>query len=125
MHLRMTIQSTKYTDIETEPGAQVPTETFRLSDDTSDKYEDSRGSDQTESDTELDAEDDNIPDATGAGLGHLSRTADEQTNNQVSTVRVSTTTDHRRQHSLGGRQQLEDVSHPVECILRQGSRDPV
>jgi len=80
-----------YTDIEMEPDAQVPTETVRLSDDSSDEYDDSRGSDQTESDTEPDAEDDNIPDATGAGLCHRSRTADKQTNNRVSTVRVSTT----------------------------------
>ena len=43
------------------------------------------------SDTEPDAEDDDIPDATGAGLRHRSRTADKQTNNRVSTVRVSTT----------------------------------
>jgi len=79
---RRTIQSTTYTDIETEPDAQVPTETVCLSDDSSDEYEDSRGSDQTESDTERDAEDDDIPDATGAGLRHRSRTADTQTNKQ-------------------------------------------
>jgi len=74
-----------------KPDAQVPMETVRLSDDTIDEYEDSRGSDQTESDTEPDAEDDDITDATGAGLRHWSRTADKQTNNRVSTVRVSTT----------------------------------
>jgi len=88
---KRTIQSTTYTDIETEPDAQVPMETVRLSDDSSDDYEDSGGSDQTESDTEPDAEEDDIPDATGAGLRHRSRTADKQTNNRVSTVRVSTT----------------------------------
>jgi hypothetical protein len=89
---RRTIQSTTYTDIETQPDAQAPTETVHLSDDSSDEYEDSRGSDQTESDTEPDAEDNNIPDATGGGgLRHRSRTADRQTNNRVSTVRVSTT----------------------------------
>jgi len=86
-----TIQSTTYTDIETEPDAQVPMETVRLSDDSSDEYEDSRGSDQTESDTEPGGEDDDIPDATGAGLRHLSRTANKQTKNWVSTVRISTT----------------------------------
>jgi len=84
-------------------------ETVHLSDDSSDEYEESRGSDQTESDTEPDAEDDDIPDATGAGLRHRSRTADKQTNNQVSTVQVSTPPHHRRKHSLGGRQQLEDI----------------
>jgi len=88
---RRTIQSTTYTDIETEPDAQVPMETVCLSDDSSDEYENSRGSDQTELDTKPDVEDDDIPDATGAGLRHQSRTADKQTNNRVSTVRVSTT----------------------------------
>jgi len=63
----------------------------RLSDDSSDEYEDSGGSDQTELDTGPDAEDDDIPDATGAGLRHRLRTADKQTNNRVVTVRVSTT----------------------------------
>jgi len=67
---RSTIQSTTYTDIETEPDAQVPTETVRLSDDSSDEYEELRGSDQTESDTGPDVEYDDIPDATGAGLCH-------------------------------------------------------
>ena len=42
-------------------------------------------------DTEPDAEDDHIPDATGAGLGHWSQTADKQTNNQISTIQISTT----------------------------------
>ena len=88
---RRTIQSTTYTNIKTEPDAQVPTETVCLCDDSSDEYEDSRGSDQTESDTEPDAENHDIPDASGAGLRHLSRTADKQTNNRVSTVLVSTT----------------------------------
>jgi len=88
---RRTIQSTTYTDIETESDAQVPTETVRLSDASSDEYEDSRRSDQTESDTEPDTVDDDIPDATGAGLRHWSRTVDELINNHVSTVRVSTT----------------------------------
>jgi len=86
-----TIQSTTYTDIETEPDEQIPTETVRLSDDSSDEYEDSHGSDQSESDTEPDTEDDDIPDATVAGLRHRARTADKQTSNRVSTVRVSTT----------------------------------
>jgi len=88
---RRTIQRTTYTDIETEPDALVPTETVSLSDDSSDEYKDTGGSDQTALDTEPDAEDDDIPDATGAGLRHQSRTADEQTTNRVSTVRVSTT----------------------------------
>jgi len=88
---RRTIQRTTYTDIETEPDTQVLTETVLLSDDSRDQYEDSCGSDQTESDTEPDTADDEIPDATRAGLRHWSRTADKQTNNRVLTVRVSTT----------------------------------
>jgi len=83
-------ESTTYTFIETEPDAHVQRKTVRLSDDSSDEYEDSPGSDQTEWDTELDAEDDYIPDATGAGLRHRSRTAEEQTSNWVATVRVLT-----------------------------------
>ena len=67
---RRTIQSTTYNDIETEPDAQALTETIRLSGDLSDKYQNSRRSDQTESDTESDMEDNDIPDATAAGLHH-------------------------------------------------------
>ena len=88
---RRTIQSRTYTDIKTKPDAQVPTETVGQSDDSSDEYQDSCRSDQSVSDTEPEAEDDDIPDATGAGLPLRSRTVDEQTNNRVSTVRVSTT----------------------------------
>ena len=80
-----------YNDIEMEPDAQAPAETVHLSDDSSDEYQNSRRSDQTESDTEPDKEDNDIPDATGAGLRHRSQTGDGQTNNPVSTVRVSTT----------------------------------
>jgi len=82
---KRTIPSTMYTDIEIEPDAQVPTETVHLSDDSSDLYKDSRGANQTELETEPDAEDDDIPDAKGAGLRHRTRTADKQTNNWVST----------------------------------------
>jgi len=89
-------ESTTYTDIETELDAQVPTEIVVLSDDSSHEYEDSRGSDLTESDTEPDGEDDDILDATGAGLRHRSQTADQQTNNRVSTMRVSTTSDSQQ-----------------------------
>ena len=73
-----------------EPDTQVPTETVRLRNASSDEYEDSWGSDQTELDTKPDPEENDILDATGAGRRHQSRTA-EQTNNQVSTVRVSIT----------------------------------
>ena len=88
---RRTIQSTTYNDIETEPDGQAPTETIRLSNDSSDEYQYSRRSDQTESNTEPDTEDNDILYATGAGLCHRSLMADGRTNTRVSTVRVSTT----------------------------------
>ena len=88
---RRTIHSTTYNDIGTEPDEQAPTKTVHLSDDSSNEYQNSRRSDQSESDTEPDTEDNDILDATGAGLRHRSRTADGQTNNRVLTVRVSTT----------------------------------
>ena len=88
---RKTIQRTTYTAIETEPDTHVPRETVHLNNNSNNKYEDSRGSDQTESGTVPEVEDADIPDATRAGLRHESRTADERTNNRVSTVRVSTT----------------------------------
>ena len=69
----------------------VPIETVPLSDNSSDEYEDSRGLVSTESNNEPDAEDDDIPDATGAGLHYRSLTADKQTTNRVSTVRLLTT----------------------------------
>jgi len=88
---RRTIETTTYTDIQTEADAEVPTQTVHLSNDSSDEYEDSGKMIQTAADTEPDAEDDDIPDATGAGLRHQAGTADKQTNKRVSTVRVSTT----------------------------------
>ncbi|PUU80498.1 hypothetical protein B9Z19DRAFT_1123494 [Tuber borchii] len=88
---RRTIQSTKYADIETEHDEQASTEIVRLSDNSIDKYQNCRGSDQTESDTEPDAEDNDIPEATGAGLRHRSQTVDGHINNRVLTARVSTT----------------------------------
>ncbi|PUU83746.1 hypothetical protein B9Z19DRAFT_1060675 [Tuber borchii] len=54
---RRTIQSTTYADIKTEQDAQALTETVWLSDESSDEYQNSSGSDQTELDTEPDAED--------------------------------------------------------------------
>jgi len=54
--------------METEPDTQVPTETLPLSNNRSDEYEHCRGSDQMKYNTKPDAEDDDIPDATGTGL---------------------------------------------------------
>jgi len=88
---RTTIQSTTYTDIETEPDAQVATETVRPTDNSNDEYQDCSRWDQTQSDTEPDAEDDHIPYATGSGLRHWSRIADKQAHYRVYTVPVWTT----------------------------------
>ena len=51
-----------YTEPEGKPDAQPHIETVRLSNDSSDEYQNSCRSDQTESDTEPDAEDNDIPD---------------------------------------------------------------
>jgi len=80
-----------YTAIVTEPEAQFPTETVWLSDDSSLEDQDSRRSDHSGSDTEPDAKDNDNPDCTRAGQRHRSRTADKETNNRVSSVRVSST----------------------------------
>ena len=90
---RSTLQTTAYTEPEGEPDAQRQIGTVHLSDDSSDEYQNSRRSDQTESDTEPDAEDNDIPDEDNTSwTRHLSRTADrQQANTRVSTVRVSTT----------------------------------
>ena len=61
-----------YNDIETEPDTQAPTETVRLSDDSSDEYQNSGRSDQTKSDIVPDTVDNDILDATGAGLRYRS-----------------------------------------------------
>lgn len=79
-----------YTDIETGPDPEVPMDTLRLSDDSRNEWQDSPWLVQTKWDTEQDAEDDDIPDANGAGLRHQSWTVDKQTYNQKSSVRVPT-----------------------------------
>ena len=66
---RSTLQTTAYT----EPDEQPQIETVRVSDDSSDEYQTSRRSDQTESDTEPDAEDNDFPDDdTAPGTGRRS-----------------------------------------------------
>jgi len=57
-HRRSTLQTTAYTD----PDAQPQIETVRVSDDSKDEYQTSPRSDQTESDTQPDAEDNDFPD---------------------------------------------------------------
>jgi len=90
---RRTLQTTAYSEPEGEPDAQQQIATVRLSDESSDEYQNSCKSDETESDTEPDAEDNDVPDDdTGSGSCHPSRTADRrQANTRVSTVRVSST----------------------------------
>ena len=85
---RSTLQTTAYTEPEGEPDAQRQIGTVHLSDDSSDEYQNSRRSDQTESDTEPDAEDNDIPaEDNTSWTRHLSRTADrQQANTRVSTV---------------------------------------
>ena len=65
-----------YNDIEKKPDPLALTETVRLSADSNDKYKNSRLSDQSESDTESDTVDNDILDATRAGLRHRSGTAE-------------------------------------------------
>jgi len=59
---RRTLQTTAYSEPEGEPDAQQQIATVRLSDESSDQYQNSRRSDETESDTEPDAEDNDVPD---------------------------------------------------------------
>ena len=89
---RSTLQTTAYSQPEGEPDAQEQIATVRLSNESSDDYQKSHRSDETESDTEPDAEDNDVPDDdTESGSCHRSRTADtRQANTPVSTVRVST-----------------------------------
>jgi len=90
---RSTLQTTAYIEPQGQPDAQPHIETVYLRDDSSDEYQNSRRSDQTESDTEPDAEDNDIPDDdTAPGTRRRSRTTDRrQANTRVSTVRVTTT----------------------------------
>jgi len=90
---RRTLQTMAYSEPKGEPDAQQQIATVCLSDESRDEYQNSHISDATESDTEPDAEDNDVPDDdTGSGSRHRSRTADRrQANTRVSTVRVSTT----------------------------------
>jgi len=59
---RSTLQTTAYSVPVGEPYAQQPIATVRLIDESSDKYQNSRRSDETESETEPDAEQNDVPD---------------------------------------------------------------
>jgi len=90
---KSTLQTTAYTEHLEETDAPQQIETVRLGDDSSDEYQNSRRSDQTESDPEPDAEDNDIPDDdTAPGTRRRSQTAERrQAKSRVSTVRVATT----------------------------------
>jgi len=90
---RRTFQTTAYSEPEGEPDTQHQIATVRLRDESRNEYQNSRRSDETEWDTEPEAEDSDVPDDdTGSVPRHRSRTADRrQANTLVSTMRVSTT----------------------------------
>ena len=59
---RRTLQTTVYRKPEGEPDAQQEIAIVRLCDESYDEYQNSRRFDETESETEPDAEDNNVPD---------------------------------------------------------------
>jgi len=71
--------------------AQQITEIFHLSDDSIDEYKNSQISDQTELDTEPDTNENDNADGTRSITYHPSGAGEKQTDNRVSTVRISTT----------------------------------
>jgi len=73
-----------------EDGQQI-TEIFHLSDDSSDEYQNSHISDQTELDTEPDTDENDNACDTRSITCHQSRAGEKRTNNRVSTVRISST----------------------------------
>jgi len=73
-----------------ENGQQI-TESFHLSDDSSDEYQNSHISDQTELDTEPDTDENDNADDTRSITRYQSQAGEKGTNNRVSTVRISTT----------------------------------
>jgi len=90
---RRTLLTTAYSEPEGEPDAQQQIATVRLSDESSDEYQNSGRFDENDSDTEPDEAVNDVPhDDTGSGSRHKSRTTDRrQANTRVSTVPVSTT----------------------------------
>jgi hypothetical protein len=86
-----TMQTTAYTEPETDTNGQANTETVHLSDDSSDEYQISRGPDETESDTEPDGEGIDIADAAGSRRGCGSHVGNRNRDNRAKTVRISTT----------------------------------
>jgi len=90
---RDTLHIVAYNDHEAdedEDGQQI-TEILHLSDDSSDEYQNSHISDQTELNTEPDTDENDDADDTRSIRHHQSRAGEKRTNNRVSTVRISTT----------------------------------
>jgi len=90
---RDTLHTVAYNDHKAdqdEDGQQI-TEIFHLSDDSSDEYQNSHISDQTELDTKPDTDENDNADDTRSITRHQSRAGEKRTNNKVSTVRISTT----------------------------------
>jgi len=90
---RDTLHTVAYNDHEAdqdEDGQQI-TVIFHLCDDSSDEYQNSHISDQTELDTEPDTDENNNADDTRSITRHQSQAGEKRTNNRVSTVRISTT----------------------------------
>jgi len=88
-----TLHTVAYNDHEAdqdEDGQQI-TEIFHLRYDSSDEYQNSHISDQTELDTEPDTDENHNADGTRSITLHQSRAGEKQTNNRVSPVRISTT----------------------------------
>lgn len=85
-----TIQTPAYTDIVAEPDGQPDTETVHLSDGSSDEYQNSAGSDEAESDPQLDPEDIDIVDSTSSRRTDGSQAANRDRNSRTTTVRIST-----------------------------------
>ena len=63
---------------------------FHLSDDSSDEYENSHISDQTELDTEAATDENDNADGTISITRYQSQAGEKRSNNRVSTVRIST-----------------------------------
>jgi len=90
---RDTLHTVAYNDHEAaqdEDGQQI-TEIFDLSDDSTDEYQSSHITDQTELDTEPDIDENDNADGTRSITRHQSRAREKRTNNRVSTIRISTT----------------------------------
>lgn len=99
---RRTLQTTAYTEPKEEPDAQPHIQTVRLTNVSRDEYQNWGRSDQTETDTELEAEDIDIQDDdTAPGTPRNSRTADRrQTNTRGLTLGVLTISGLQRATSV-------------------------